>query len=60
MVSSMIAAALESGSGDAKSLVAEANKSKTELKESTKKILFQIDEAKESCAWLVFDLWVWQ
>ena len=66
MVSTMIAAAFESNSADAKSLIADACKSKVEMKEATKKLVLQIDEAKESCAWCgmmclaKFEMWwVW-
>ena len=38
MVSAMIAAALESNSADVKSLIADASKSKVEMKEATKNL----------------------
>ena len=49
MVTSLIESAHEANSADGKSLNEKAGKTKTELKETTKKIVLQIDEAKESC-----------
>ena len=48
MVYGMIAAAIESNSADVRSLMTEATKSKVEMKEATKKLVLQIDEAKDS------------